>query len=98
MLTESVHYDERRNVCHLVEVEHQVLGGPDRLPVVEPADFWPGRASHTRVEAGHLPMCHRAACDGLGENGFVAHGGFLKAGSRDVPLRLSRTRSCWTLP
>lgn len=77
VLAESINYDEHGGVRDLVEVEHHVLGGPDGLPVVEPAYIWLRHAGHTRVKAGHVPVWHRAACDWLDENGLLANGGFL---------------------
>lgn len=92
VLRESVDYDEHGGVGLLVEVEHHVLGGPDRLPVVEPADLGLRRAGYTCMKARHLSVWHRAACDWLDENWLLAKGWFLYTGEAggDVPLRLSR--------
>lgn len=77
MLSESIHYDERGRVRHLIKVKHHILVGLDGLPVVEPADLWLRRAGHTGMKARHLPVWHRAARDRLDENWFLANGGFL---------------------
>lgn len=77
VLGESIDYDERGSVRHLVEMKHHVLGGLDGLPVVEPAYLWLRHARHTCMKARHLPVWHRAARDWLDENGLLANGRFL---------------------
>lgn len=77
VLRESIDYDERGGVRHLIEMKHHVLGGLDRPPVVIPANLRLRRAGHACMKAGHLPVWHRAACDWLDENWLLANGGFL---------------------
>lgn len=91
VLGERVNDDERGGVCGLFKVKDHVFGGPDGLLVVKPADLWFGQARHARVEAGHLPVWHRAAPDWLDEHGLLADGGFLAAAEAggDVLLRHS---------
>lgn len=93
MLRESIDDDEHGRVGNLIKVKHHVLGGPDWLAVVEPADIWFGHAGHTRLKASHLPVWYGAARDWLDEYWLLANGGFLYAGDAggDVPLRLSTT-------
>lgn len=90
MLTEGVHYDQRGRVGRLVKVEDHVAAWLHGLQLVEPADFWFGRARNAGVEARHLAMPHGAAGDWLYE------GGFLAAAGGDVPQR-RRPRLHWPL-
>lgn len=89
VLAESVDDDERGGVRHLVEMKHHVLGGLNRLPVVEPADLRLRHAGHTGVKARDLPVWRHAAGDWLDENGLLSDRRFLQTGEAggDVPLR-----------
>lgn len=93
VLGECVDYDERGGVCGLFKVKDHVFGGLDGPLVMKPADLWFGHAGHACMEAGHLPVCYRAAPDRLDEGGLLANGGFLCTGETggDVPLRHSCT-------
>ena len=93
---EGVHDEEHGGVRGLVEVEHHVLGGQHRAPVVEPADLGPRRAGDAGVETSDLAMRHRAAADRLQEHRLVAESRLLYGGEaggeealRDRRLSLS---------
>lgn len=86
VLGEGVDDDEHGAARLLVEVEHHVLGGTDRPPVVEPADLGLRRAGDAGVKARHLPGRHREARERLREKRLLADGRFLDGGGGDETL------------
>lgn len=90
MLGESVNYDQRSGVCHLIEMKDNVLCGLNRLLIMEPADLGLWHAGHTSMKPGHLPMRHGAACYWVEESGLLANRRFLYTGEAggDMPLRI----------
>ena len=56
VLGKSINYDERGRVGGLIKMKHHVLGGLNRLPVVEPAYLWLWQAGHGCMKARHLPV------------------------------------------